>query len=394
MKDFSSSNANNSPDAIRAVLEHHLASPEMGVKQYLNKKVESLGEEMRSYHTLYLDTKYWVFLRDAELGRAKLAVHDELLRCLRMLVQRKIVLCPVSDVAVMELTAQSDEVTRKATGTLLDELSGGIAIQSERTRVQQEIDQFLRDPMATPAREALSLHSWTKACFVLGPYFPVPATEDIDPLLLRAIQKGTIDSLWDMTFSEQMHDSSASLGGSKRFNRTAEQLNKTMRQFQHEIPSFAKAFLVEIVGVLSVFQNDVFAIWSEIHVDRGGKYEDVDRESLDLIMRAIVNSFKYRRDATALCMPTLYSHAMCHAAIRMDVMRKLNGNFLRDLHHGTAGVVYYDAMFTERSLKALVTASNVALNRTFNCEVISEEAEALAYLQRLSNEEKEINAKN
>jgi hypothetical protein len=79
----------------------------------------------------------------------------------------------------------------------------------------------------------------------------------------------------------------------------------------------------------------------------------------------------------------VYLHAMAHAAIRSDIKRKFNGNFLRDIHHGSAGVGYHHAVFTERPLMVLLTAGNVAVDRTFACKVVSDERDVLSYLEAL-----------
>ena len=85
----------------------------------------------------------------------------------------------------------------------------------------------------------------------------------------------------------------------------------------------------------------------------------------------------------ARAFPTLHAQAKCHTAIRRDKRRQLVENDLADFHHASAAVVYCDAFFTEGSLRTLLTSGPVALDKEFNCVVISDEAEVLRYLQAL-----------
>jgi hypothetical protein len=57
---------------------------------------------------IYLDTRYWVFLRDAAMGRTKHPVHDDLLAILQRLVASGAAICPLSDSAMFELHKQTD----------------------------------------------------------------------------------------------------------------------------------------------------------------------------------------------------------------------------------------------------------------------------------------------
>jgi hypothetical protein len=369
-----------------ASFERHLKSPEVSVVDHYWLLREQVAETVRGRRRLYLDTRYWVFIRDAALGRAKKPEHEAILKELQERVTSGIAICPVSDVAVMEMTAQTDEVTRAATAKLWDELSLGVALQTEPERVRTEFEQFFRYPRVEDVPRPLSDLVWTRPCFVFGETFP--SLDGLPQEAQVAFQKAALDGMWATSFSEMGKESAAELAMSDKFQRTAEGINGKMRQFQHEIPTFDKAFLSEISGALDGAREMLAEAVLRQFVQQGNSPDDVTKEQVQRMLgtmrTALTNAFRLRRKLMAKRLPTVYLHALSHAAIRSDVKRKFNGNFLRDIHHGNAGVGYYDAVFTERPLMVLLTAGNVAADRTFACKVMSDEREVLSYLKGTS----------
>lgn len=368
-----------------ASLERHFESPEVSVVDHNRLLREQVAETVRGRRRLYLDTRYWVFIRDAALGRAQKPEHEAILKLLKDRVSSGVAICPVSDVAVMEMTAQTDGVTRAATAKLWDELSLGVALQNEPERVHTELEQLFRYPRVEDIPRPLSDLVWTRPCFVFGEAFP--SLDGLPQEVQVAFQKSALDSMWATSFSEMGKESAAQLGTSEKFQRTAEGINAEMRQFQHEIPTFDKAFLSEISGALDGAREMLTEAVLRQFAQQGNSLEGVTKEQVQNMLHttitALTNLFRLQRDQMAKRLPTIYLHAMSHAAVRSDVKRKFNGNFLRDIHHGNAGVAYHDAVFTERPLRVLLTAGNVAADKTFTCKVVSDEHEVLSYLESL-----------
>lgn len=378
----------NDADLAKAAAgtKRHLESPEVpSVVDHYRRLREQVAETVRGRRRLYLDTRYWVFIRDAALGRAKKPEHEAILRALQDKVTSGVAICPVSDVAVMEMTTQTDDVTRAATAKLWDELSLRVALQTEPERVHTELEQFFRYSRAEDVPRPLNDLVWTRPCFVFGETFPF--IDGLSEEAHDAFQRAALDAMWATTFSEMGKESAAELAMSEKFQRTAEGINAEMRQFQHEIPTFEKAFLAEISGTLDGARDMLTATVVRQFIQQGNSLSGVTKEQVQHMQGAIktglTNAFRLRRDLMAKRLPTVYLHAMSHAAIRSDVKRKFNGNFLRDIHHGTAGVGYHDAFFTERPLTVLLTAGNVAADKTFACKVVSDEHEVLSYLESL-----------
>jgi hypothetical protein len=86
-------------------------------------------------------------------------------------------------------------------------------------------------------------------------------------------------------------------------------------------------------------------------------------------------------------LPGAHVHAMCHAAVRWDQRRNFKENDFFDFHHAEAALGYCDVFLTDGPMKVLLTANHVALDRKMDCVVLSEVAEAVACLRRISTGE-------
>lgn len=374
------------PTYITQKLDEHLKHPEVSVQDLVKTKFNELSDSLQHKKKIYLDTCYWIRIRDAELGRAKSATFDKILKCLRQLVADGKIVCPISDVTFIEILSQTDHHTRNTTAKLCDELSCRVALRSEKFRTESEIETFLRDPSST-GKSNLLAKVWVRPCFIFGD-LPVPYSIQISKELNNAFQKCTMESLWDNTsfldISSQSKDSRGNLDWSER---TANQINTDKVKWEHEIPTFKKALMSEIRGILSVNSEHAGNVLIRMFLERGGSKDALDMNVIETTRESmhnlLANALILAPEKIASHLPTTYVHSLCHAAIRYDKKRKFNGNLLRDLHHATAGVSYFDAMFTEKPLHVLLTARHVNVNTIFPCQIFSEEENVLQYIENL-----------
>ena len=325
---------------------------------------------------LYLDTKYWVILRDAAMGRPKSQIHTQILELLLDLVHRGIAICPLSDTAYIESMQQTDPVTRRATAALMDELSTGVAIATEQTRVRKELLNFIANPELDTSHFYDKI--WVKTSFVLGERLPQIKAWDMDTNLLA--QKSFVDLMWHQTvvdFAEQEVDR-----GLVSIQATAAKISDKIAAFAHEIRSFKQATEAEFAGCVSMFDRTLTVV---AMVEKGfltPKSEEIDKFQ-ESIQRALFNTLRLRPNVMLKRVPTLFIHAMCHAAIRWDKTRKLDSHWLLDIHHACAGLAYHDAMFTEHPLRVLLESGNMQMDKKFETPILSKEQDVLRYLQEL-----------
>jgi hypothetical protein len=368
---------------IEASLVRHAATPEVSIHEYIESLVATLGDSIAGRRKLYLDTRYWIHLRDAAMDRPTHPRHREILDCLRSLVSMGTAICPVSDVAWVELFKQNDPQTRLATASLLDELSLGVVIMTEQERVICEIKQFLESPETTEPTRLLKHRVWIKAGYVLG--IVIPSVKEWSEELNLQMQKTSADFFWEIKHREIAETSDVLTLMSDSMEQSAAKISAEMQHYAYQIRSIQQAFAAEITGALSVFENEIRDIFiSQFHGTTGShsSKEQAD-EGAKKMLTALGNAFRRRPKIMAQHIPSLYAYAMCHAAVRMDKSRKFNGHDLLDIHHASSGIPYHDAMFTENPLRILVTAGNVALDKTFACTVLAKEEEVLDYLRNL-----------
>src|SRR2546422_10781019 len=88
--------------SIAGLLPEHRQRPEVSLSQHRLNRVAALTGIVLTRKRIYLDTRYWLFLRDAELGRPQKPLHVELLDVLRTRVQSGQLLCPIGDSTFFE----------------------------------------------------------------------------------------------------------------------------------------------------------------------------------------------------------------------------------------------------------------------------------------------------
>jgi len=370
------------PEVLRASFERHRAEPHVPVETHVRRLREALYESIAERTAVYMDTRFWIFLRDAALGCAQQPIHLQLLSALRNAVASGRAFCPLSPATFLELLKQTVPESRRVTAEIVDELSLGVALCDEYERMTKEIFYLLSKHSAGDKLPPIQSTVWVRLPFVLGACYPSGTTFRAEDELV--IQKAFTDHLWNRSLSDIVMtlDGSVPPDG---FDGIAQRLNSSNAAHADEVGTFDQTFLVEIGGTL-----ELFAEMSTDLVDASMKTERENSIHLSQTKRAerekaahLVLVGVARAGKGAVAFPTLHAQAKCHAAIRRDKRRKLDGNDLVDIHHVMGAVVYCDAFLTERPLHTFITTNPVALDREFNCKVISGGLEALKYVVAL-----------
>lgn len=160
---------------------------------YRDRLVRGLGNTL----LIYLDTNFWVRLRDAARGTGS-AEAARLLQTLRAMVRRREALCVSQIYSLLELGKQEKRSLR-ITAELLDELTEGVAIASTDDLLRWECAQFVA---ATAQRDvSQGLCPWTKAGQIHRSQLPaLPGPSAVAGG--QAVFKASIDSLWNLSFED------------------------------------------------------------------------------------------------------------------------------------------------------------------------------------------------
>lgn len=230
-------------------LRRHRTQPNVSVTEYFQSLQNTLSGDLVGRRRIYLDTKYWILLRDAALGRPRSHSHIEILSLLRALVSKGTAICPLSDAAYAESMQQTDGKTRLATADLMDELSCGVAVATEKTRIRMELLNFV----ATPIADVGSLRDkvWVKTGFVLGEKVPHVKTWDAEANLVA--QKSFIDLMWFQTVADFATQEQGR--GMTSLQTSAVRINQKMEKYADEIRSFEQAAKAEFSGCVNLFSR-------------------------------------------------------------------------------------------------------------------------------------------
>ena len=187
------------------LLSRHRKHPEVSFSQHRLNRIAELAGVVLPRKRIYLDTRYWLFLRDAALGRPQKPIHVELLKLLRSGVQSGRLLCPIGDSTFFEILKQADASTRLATADVVDTLSLGVVIQNAADRLQTELVLFLASVIGKQTTPGLPVDRvWMKVGHVLGTPQPVfDGASDVEQL---AISKAFFDVMWSVTLGEMLLD--------------------------------------------------------------------------------------------------------------------------------------------------------------------------------------------
>lgn len=364
-------------DPVASRIDYHLAHPEVTTDQYVDACRIQLGREVCAKRKVYLDTKFWILLREVLLQRNTQPELAELYSTLCDGVRAGALICPVSATTFFEIYKQRDPQTRRATVALVDELSLGVTLADHFERARTELSYLLHT-----LREHSDLHEldrlvWNKVSFVLGVSHPTgtPFSEEEE----SAIQKALFDHMWSLP----MATLEAQLGGkqfrSMDYDDLAEKLNAKNAAHADECRSFEQLYRNEFMGGIEFSTPVVACVMERWYSKVTGQQEHFDpslaKRAENMLLSILSEAIKkndFRRT-----LRTAHIGAMCHASLRWDKKRKLDGNWLHDFHHAEAAVGYCDLFLTEKPLAALLKQKHLKLDEVFPCEIISSPAEAV-----------------
>jgi hypothetical protein len=359
-----------------------LTASDVVLDAYVRSRQLELASSLDHKKAIYLDTKFWIILRDVVTGIRNDPIDLELLLLLRKGVGNGKIFCPISDSTLGELLKKADVKSREVIADLIDELSLGVTLIPYDVRAGTELAHFLHSAVTPTEVLPLDQLVWSKLSYVMG--FLHPRGTPFDPATELTMQKMFFDHMWTLSMREMVDRiGDSALPDPERFEALAERLNELNTLHTGELRSFAQAYENEVHGILDIFMDVAIDIVSQMVQAKHGGGHELDPEQRKAEGKQLHNllfaAFKRGRAKDAL--PSLHIPASLHAAIRWNRQQRLKANDFLDFRHATAALGYCDAFFTERSLRALVTANHIALDRRYGCDVVASPEEAVSYLQ-------------
>lgn len=341
-----------------------------------------IGREVLPKTRVYLDIKYWIYLRDAARGQPADDSHARLLEVLRAGVARGTHVCPIEVTVFTELMKQGNLERRLDAARVMDQLSQRVALKPFEARVQAEVLHFLYSrlrPDATlhPVEELV----WTRPMYMMGKMLPVP--KHASPEAARWLQE-QVDVLFRSYGIEQMLSTAGNdlTWPRSDTNALATYINTQNDAHTHEVRSAGQAYEVELRGAFAAF---------EPLLSEALKYFATLQPDYEAAMQATMAMTRHRplveymadaalSDGAAQLFPTFHLIATAYSRVRWDQGRQYRPNDFEDFLHAAAALPYCNAFFTERSLSALVNQGADSLARVLGTHVVASPEEAIAFL--------------
>jgi hypothetical protein len=359
-------------DACANSLREHRTRSNVSLREHVDGQRAALWISIRQRQRVYLDTRYWILLRDAALGRPKQAVHAGLLEVLRERVRSGLIFCPLSDGSLLELLRQSDSRTRLATAKLMDELSLGVAIQNARDRLQTEVLQLItaeKKPGAVPRPPVESV--WLKAAYTLGVVHPLATGFDSAEQL--ALAKGFFDLMWSLTLEELLVETPEPPEEIEQaFRATAADLTMASKRHVAEIRSWRALYADEVRGFLDAHADDIQAAFLALYRLQHPGMPPPDDDALIRSTREATNVLGNLivRGKAGNALPRVQIEAGVHAIVRWHRTRSFSAQDFVDMHHATAALPYCHLFLTERFLGTALSRPPLDLSKQFGVEVL------------------------
>lgn len=344
---------------------------------HLKSKMLNLYEhKIKNRKVIYLDTKYWLILRD----QLSSELNNSLLNNIYKLHKSGNYIFPISDITFLEILKQTDPITRNKTINLIDTLSEGITSISSLERLKLEVMIFFGKAMG------MNLHNikemlMTKLSFILGKYIPPYKFKKLETTI--EINEKFLDHLWELKLNKIVEY--LNLEEWEHHEDNTDYLNhqKTIHLNDHK--SFKSLYMTEIGGILDSHETLINKAIKDLYYYYTGNEQEYKKESENdnKIKNLLYHSFKLNKIKTEL--PLIDIPSGLFAAVRWDKKKNHHKNDTYDFLHASFALPYSDYFFTEKHLKSLITNGNLKYDQKYNCKVLAKLKDVEAEVKNIAD---------
>lgn len=353
----------------------------MSIDNYSAQFKIKVGDAVLKKKRIYLDTKYWVFMRDALQDKAS-GVQTKIYGLLKGLVKNEVAICPLSPHLFQELMNIGDKEKRLKTAEAMDELSQQVCFISPLSIVGQELLSFVRYCQAVAQGKSLfnpTKYVFIKIAFALGEIYPsvkgIP-NEQMDDIRIQFFDYFSKFTLVEMLKTIKGDDFPLW----SRENLIAK-LNQGKDNNQNW-KSFHEVFMHEIAGLLDLVKDDIEKLCIYLYEnDVGGCVSSEEIRQSDcvrLLSNLIYQSFDQHKINKEL--PYFHINASLYAFIRYNKSQRYKENDLIDFSHVAWALPYCDVFFTEKPLHDWICSNLLKLDKIYGTKVLWKEEDVLNML--------------
>jgi hypothetical protein len=352
----------------------HAAAENVSFEAYRRGRYDELNIWVQARKAVYLDMKYWIWLRDPDRSPFP-AEAKALLAALEHGVETRRLFCPVSYSVFLELMRIRPIDLRLRQAKLMDELSERVAIRNGFDMAEIEFCEFFGRNF--PALRAIPYRVESVWCpvgqMVVEKY---PYHEDFPADVMERCRKVMLDVMWD----KRMTDYAALEGLPEHPRDTAARVNVERQSYPRGQQSFSELFAAELNGALDAMYPRIEEQLVSVAGIFGIRPSSQERAGVGAYRHVMINLFReaVTRGFDAKAIPSSRVRSALHASIRMDDLRPFRENDLEDIAHSSVAISYSDLFLTERSFGELLNRSAVqSVIAPTKCRVVSNTSEAL-----------------
>jgi hypothetical protein len=351
---------------------------------YLKLHRDLLVRGLSGTRLLYLDTNYWVRLRDAAIGRGT-PESINLLQTLRAMVRSREALCVSQLYSLLEVSRQG-ETSLRASADLIDELTEGVAIACPSDLLRWECAEFIKASLDRDVGKDLC--PWTKVGQIHESELPIEMPGPTSPADREVLLKGTVDACWNMSFEYVFKqfdwDTKTKLNAdldpetfSRVAKRKADQLAKGLTRDQVRQAEFSEMANSQLKPIF-------IALLRQWHVERRFP-EGVAALPRDVLTAEALAVKKFADRSLGRLLPGLAIPTELYVLYETNKQSSspLTTNDWFDWSHAAVALPYCSVFLTERGL-AHRLQRELKADVQYDCEVIGTLEEAVAHLHTAS----------
>lgn len=353
----------------------HRATPWVSLETHAERKRAELERSLEGKKLIYLDSNHWIRLCDVLVQSPNtVPAYVEILERLRQLRKDGRICCPLSAPLVEELMKQSGvhelhPDTRRATASVMDELSGGVAIQNWLDLIKAEFGRHIIRTFKLTNPPESQFRVWTKVGFVFDEHVSVP--EVLSPEEETVAEKVYFDMRWQMSCVDYQ-----AMPDWKPIPKSMTESWLAECEAARAVTDKRDGFPKIIRGGRTALIRAVRGGWSNLYAlcqGQPGNPSEHVKQVLDPIYEGT--------DPKAL--PSLEVVAGLEAVIALDRSRKYHANDIWDLMHIACAMPYCDALFSEKDMVQRLRDGRLDFVNTYQTVIGSRPEEMLAYLKSL-----------
>ena len=351
----------------RLVLWHRANGTELSDQEYQDLYRQRLFHGLANCKRFYLDTNYWIRLRDAERGTGSVEA-QRLLKCLRAMVKSREAICVSHLSSFLEL-AQQEGSSLKLTAQLVDELSEGVAIAPPAELKALQSVEYVAAKLGVTAPG--SSNCWTKIGQIVKAELPDRMPGPVSAGGRRVILKSTLDSLWNAgthdVFGQFDWDTKAALCGDIDADVIERITELRASQHAQRVPR-SQVRRDEFASILRSdyhvnFSDAVRSLW--VHNSGDPNDERIVPCVESLVAQAIGD---FASNSLGQLLPSLSIQTELYMLWWGDTRRPLTTNDWADWQHAAAALPYCDHFLTEKHL-AHQLSNVMQVNQRFACSI-------------------------